>query len=478
MAWGYHDQTPMIAWAINLSTSILGHTEFGVRLPSVLAMTIASAYMIMIAVKWVSPLAAFQTAVLTQSILEFNVGGLLATPDGLQAAAWAGAAYHVARAYEDGKWSQWLTAGLWFGFGMLSKYTMVIFLPGAFLYGLFFKNHREKLANIRPYIGVLIGFIMFMPVMVWNSKNSWNSFRHVAYIGGANEIFTLNFKYLGEYVASQAGLLSPLVFVLMLFAWFLALRKKSRAKNWIYPYLFFTSFPMVAGFALLSLHSRVYGNWPGAGYITGSLLIVSFFAGKPDDIMEGKKLGIGRKIWPWAVGTSYLITGAVLLQCIWPVLPIPIKMDRTATEISGWQELGKTANDMLKSMPDPDKTFLFGLKYQHASQLAFYTPGNPRTVSINKWSRPNVYDYWLKDEDIIGWDAVGVAGKSKKHKKRFEQVFERVDPPVQIKIFRKNVFQNNSTDVQPIREFYLYRAYGFKGGLRWVPNDRSDIRAN
>ena len=88
--WGYHDQAPLIGWAIRLSTWILGQTELAVRLPSVLSIGIASAYLVAIANRWMGSRVALSTAILTQSILEFNVGGLLATPDGLQAAAWAG----------------------------------------------------------------------------------------------------------------------------------------------------------------------------------------------------------------------------------------------------------------------------------------------------------------------------------------------------------------------------------------------------
>ena len=35
LAWGYHDQAPMIAWTIKASTLIFGHTELGVRFPSI-----------------------------------------------------------------------------------------------------------------------------------------------------------------------------------------------------------------------------------------------------------------------------------------------------------------------------------------------------------------------------------------------------------------------------------------------------------
>lgn len=477
LSLGYYDQAPLIAWAIKLATCLLGHTEMGVRLPSVLALGVASIYLVLTAYRWIGPSAALKIALLSQGILEFNVGGLLATPDGLQAAAWAAACYHVARAYEDHGWVQWLLGGFWFGLGMLSKFTMIIFLPGAYLYGLFFAAHRPRLASLRPYIGVLIGFLMFCPVIWWNARHDWSSVRHVAYLGGANEAFTLHFKYLGDFLASQAALLSPLAFLLVLRAWPLALKSGFRTQNWIYPYLFFTSFPMFAGFALLSLHTRVYGNWPGAGYLTASLLVIAFFAGRPSEPSHPDVPRWGQRLLPWAIGTAYLFTGLVLLQVIWPILPVPTRLDRTATEFAGWRELGQTAENMRRQMPRPADTFLFGLRYQTASELAFYAPGQPRTVSINKWKRPNVYDFWWKDEDLLGRDAIGVTDTSAGQRVRLNQIFERVDPPVKLIVYKRAGFLRRRTTAAPVKVFYLYRAYGFKGGLRWEAPDEFDIRA-
>ncbi|MEW6673760.1 MAG: glycosyltransferase family 39 protein [Thermodesulfobacteriota bacterium] len=477
-AWGYHDQAPMIAWAIKLTTRLLGHNELGVRLPSVIAMTVASAYLVLIANRWIGPYTAFKAAVLSQAILEFNVGGLLATPDGLQAAAWAGACYHVADAYENDRWSQWIMGGLWFGFGLLSKYTMVIFLPGAYLFGLFCPPYRKRLAGLRPYVGVLLGSLLFLPVILWNAQNDWNSVRHVAYLGGANQQFAIHWKYFGDFMASQAGLLSPLVFLLVLWAWSLVLLKKYRSESWIYYYLFFTSFPMFALFGFLSLHTRVYGNWPGAGYLTAAVMVAAFFTGQEKEIFRSGKPSSSHKLWSWTVGSAYVITALVLIQVVWPILPIPPKLDRTATELSGWRELGIKAEQLRRQMPMPDRTFLFGLRYQTASELAFYTPGQPRTVSINKWKRPNVYDYWWKDEDLIGRDAVGLTEEPDSHVTRLNQVFEKVDPPIEFKIYPRRIFSRGSGTQTPVKILYFYRAYGFKGGLRWVPPDQNDIRAS
>jgi undecaprenyl-diphosphatase len=427
-----------------------------------------------IAKRWCGAYAAWNTALMSQAILIYNAGGILATPDSLQAAAWAAAAYHVARAYEADGWIQWLLGGIWLGVGMLSKYTMVIFPPLAFLYGLLSKNHRSRLAGVRPYTAFLLGMTMFLPVIIWNVQHNWNSMRHVAYLGGATERLGVHLNYFGDFIVSQAALLSPLMFVLVILAWVRALQIPYRTEKRIHLYLLLTSLPMVLGFALLSLHTRVYGNWPGAGYLTVSVLIAAFFSKKTVPAPPNRMDAFGQRLYPWAVGTAYLFSALVLVQVVWPIVPISVKLDRTATEITGWKALGQKAGHMLETMPDPKKTFLFGLRYQISSELAFYAPGQPQTVSINKWKRPNVYDYWWKDEDLIGWDAVGVTYSPDSHLTQLHQVFDRVDPPLRLDIFKERVFSRNRYFV---KSFYLYRAYGFRGGLRWEPIHSDDIRA-
>lgn len=475
--WGYHDQAPLLAWAIRLGTTFFGHTELAVRLPSIAALAVTSLYLVHTAARWIDARTAFNVALLTQGILLLHVGGLLATPDGLQAAAWAGATYHVARAYEQNTWRQWLLGGLWFGFGMLSKYTMVIFLPAAYAYGLFSSLHRGRLAGIKPYAGVLLGACMFLPVLFWNAAHNWNSVRHVAHIGGADKLFRLEWKYFGDYLASQAALLSPLVFILILMAWAAVILRQYPAEKWIYPWLAFTSLPMFAGFALLSLHTRVYGNWPAAAYLSAAVLVAALYGRDAHRVFAHKAPGVGRRLWPWALGSAYLLSAVVLLQTVWPVLPVPVHLDRTATELGGWRELGVRTHTVVQEMPQPSRTFIFGLTYQTASQLAFYVPGNPYTVSINRWNRPNVYDYWWQDEDLTGWDAVGVTSNPD-DLQHLQIVFEHVQTPLQLDIFRPVVWRaaDAARAATPVKTFYIYRAHGFKGGLRWLPPASRDIR--
>ncbi|MBT8340197.1 MAG: glycosyltransferase family 39 protein [Desulfatitalea sp.] len=475
--WGYHDQAPMIAWTIHLATRLLGHSEWTVRLPSVFALTVASIYLVLMARRWFSAQVAWQTALVSQAILLFNIGSLLATADGLQAMAWAGACYHAARAYEDNTWGQWFAGGAWFGFGLLSKYTVVLFLPCLLAYALFSKKHRGRMISPKPYLACLLGLLMFSPVIYWNASHQWNSMRHVAYIGGANDRLTLHLNFFGDYLASQAALLTPMLFILIVLSWLRFLQGRYPKENWFCSYLFFTSLPVFAGFAVLSLHTRVYGNWPGFGYVSAVLLSTVFWSGTaPSSVDRGGGSKTSGTLWRWSVVSAYVFTGIVLVQVIFPVLPIPARFDRSATESAGWDLLGKHVDTIRRDMPNAQETFLFGFRYQIASELAFYVPGQPRTVSINRWSRPNVYDYWWQDADLVGMDAVGVL-ESAQERSRLLQVFEHVSSPEKYDVFRRHIWHSPDTSVPPVRTHYIYRCFGFKGGLRWTPPSADDIRA-
>lgn len=466
--WSYHDQAPMIAWTIYLSTWLLGHTEMAVRLPSILAMTVASIYLVLMAQRWFNARVAWYVALLSQAVLLFNVGALLATSDGLQAAGWAAAAYHAARALEGDHWRQWILGGIAFGFGMLSKYTMVLFLPCVLAYALFSPIHRRRMATIKPYASCAIGLLMFSPVIAWNAAHDWNSVRHVAHIGGAGQNVTLHWHYFGDYVASQAALLTPLVFILICAGWIKVMGRRYPRQKWIYPYLFCTSFPVIAGFAFLSLHTRIYGNWPGAGYVTATLLATALWCLPRAKVSSGDLADRSpRKLWWWSMASAYVLTGLVLTHVVFGVLPVAPHLDRAAQETVGWDRLGRHVAGIQQTMPRPEQTFLFGTRYQIASELAFYVPGQPYTVSINRWDRPNVYDYWWRDSDLIGLDAVGVL-RDDQSRERLMTVFEHVQAPERFTIHHGG---------GPINTFYIYRCYGFKGGLRWLPPDARDVRA-
>ena len=465
LALGYHDHPPMIAWTIRLATKLFGQNEFGVRLPTVLGLAVTSIYLFRFAGRWFSCRCGFHTTLLVQGLLLFNGAALIATPDGLLLPCWAGACYHAAMALNDRSPGQWLTCGLWFGLGLLSKYTMLLFLPSLFFCMSATPCYRRQLATVWPWLGLLVGLACFTPVLIWNADNGWATFRHVLYQGGMDKSRLLTLRYIGDFLGTQAMLLSPFIFIMLLMAWSGGgAARRRKAAN--FTYLHWMSATTFIVFLLLSLHVRVYGNWAAPAYVTAVILLAALYS-------PGRVAPRSRSSWFWnfSVFFAYVCTIPLLVQLVYPVLPLPLKFDRIARETTGWKQLGKQVEQVLQSMPRPKETFIFGLRYQQASELAFYMPGQPETVSINKWARPNVYDYWFNDAMLRGKDAVGIY-EWQGMAPRLARLFTRVDPPREIHTFRVSPWFGR----QIVHTLYVIRCYGFKGGLRWQPQEKNDIR--
>jgi len=473
---GYHDHPPMIAWLIYLATALFGHHEMAVRLPSVLCLAATSIYLMKFAQHWFGGRSALLTTILVHSILAFNAGGIIATPDSPLMAAWSGACFHIAKAYEDGTWYQWILGGILFGLGLLSKYTMFILAPLVFVFGLWHAAPRQQLRRIWPYVGFLLGCLMFSPVIWWNIDNGWSTFRHAAHQGGVGQVAGLQIIYLLEYIGSQVGLLSPLVFLLVIIAWIQYFRQPIGRQTWMGSYLLLTSLPVVVLFALISLRTRVEGNWPGPAYLSAAVWLGALVSQPPQAIKNNILGRFSVKMWPWAVGLSYLMSGLIMLHVVWPIIPVSVKLDRVAKETLGWQTLARQADKLQQSMPRPQKTFIFSQSYQLASELAFYIPGQPYTVSLNRWRRPSAYEYWWQDDDLKGWDAVGICTARSRNTHRLKQIFSVVMPPERIEVRRTSLLGMDRSNEPPVSEYYLYRAFGFKGGIPWQPPQKGDIR--
>ncbi len=466
LALGYHDHPPMIAWTIWLATQLFGQTEFAVRFPTVLGSGLTSFYLCLLASRWFSCRCALHVAVLLQGVLLFNGAALIATPDGLLIPCWAAACYHSAMALGNRSPGHWLMTGIWFGLGLLSKYTMLLFLPSLFFCMLFVPVYRKQLATFWPWFGLLIGLSFFTPVLLWNIDNGWATFRHVLYQGGVDNSSLVTFRFIGDFLGTQLLLFSPLAFILLLTCW-LNRGARNRLQANDSAFLLWMSATTFSVFLLLSFHVRIYGNWAATGYLTGIVLLAAVYSpGR-----AGAKPRTTR-LWNCTVILAYLLSVPVLAQVVYPVLPLSMNLDRIARETTGWDELGKQVDRIVHSMPRPDDTFTFGVRYQHASELAFYMPGQPETVSINFYTRPNVYDYWFDDAMFIGKDAVGVYEWKGMGKAELAVLFERIDEEQEIHLYRTSPWLGK----QHVQTLYLIRGYGFKGGLRWQPRQKDDIR--
>jgi dolichol-phosphate mannosyltransferase len=173
---GYLDHPPLVAWLIWLSTSLLGSSEFSVRLPAFLAWIVAAIFMFRLTANLCDRSAAFRSVLLLAVLPMYFGMGFFITPDAPLYAAWAGCLYFLERALVAGQRRSWWGVGLCVGLGMLAKYTIALLGLGTLTFLLVDTRSRRWLLRPQPYLAAVMGMVLFSPVLLWNMRNAWASF--------------------------------------------------------------------------------------------------------------------------------------------------------------------------------------------------------------------------------------------------------------------------------------------------------------
>src|SRR6185295_18336900 len=72
-------------------------------------------------------------------------------------------------------------------------------------------RERRRLLSVPPWIGVVLAFAIFWPVIAWNQRHGWISFEFQLHHGtGGHPSFSRGVEFLG----AQLALVTPMLFVL------------------------------------------------------------------------------------------------------------------------------------------------------------------------------------------------------------------------------------------------------------------------
>jgi len=173
--WSYLDHPPMVALLIKVFTSLFGSYEFSVRAASLFCWFISSFFsykLCELIAKKSGPYALFLLATLPF----FFFQSIVITPDVPLIASWSACLYFLYRALILKHARAWYGAGLCLGLGLLSKYTICLVALAAFCYVVSHANSRFWLRRKEPYLGLLLAFLLFTPVLYWNAQHDWASF--------------------------------------------------------------------------------------------------------------------------------------------------------------------------------------------------------------------------------------------------------------------------------------------------------------
>ncbi|WGD55750.1 glycosyltransferase family 39 protein [Bradyrhizobium sp. CB1650] len=365
LAGGYYDHPPMVALVIRAGTMIAGDTELGVRLVSVLlALPMSYAIYRSAAILFGGARVAATSAILLNVTLLASVGTMIVTPDAPLLVASSFVLFFLAKVLETGRGAWWLAVGAAVGAALLSKYTALFFGPAILIWLAAVPKLRRWFLSPWPYLGGLVAFALFLPVVLWNADHQWVSFAKQL---GRARIEDFRPVFIAELIPTQIAFATPLVFILgamglHALTW---RRAGAPASRVLIETMFWT---IVAYFVWHSLHARVEANWFAPVYppfVVAAAAAANLVQWKP---AERRLVDFCMR---WAAPAGIAMFAALIVQANTGVLS-GYRRDATVRSVGvGWREL---AGQIEAVRARVGASCILTPDYGTTGWLAFYLP--------------------------------------------------------------------------------------------------------
>jgi hypothetical protein len=333
LAGGYYDHPPMVAVVIRLGTMLAGDTELGVRLVSILlALPMSWAVYRSAEILFGGRRVAATAAILLNVTLMAAVGTMIVTPDAPLLVAASFVLFFLAKVLETGQGAWWLAVGVAVGAALVSKYTAMFFGPAILIWLAAVPKLRRWFASPWPYLGGLVAFAIFAPVILWNADHHWVSF--IKQLGRAR-IEDFRPAFIGELIPTQIAFATPLVWMLGSMGLYALFRRNSGAlaARVLVSATFWT---IVLYFVWHSLHARVEANWFAPVYPAFAIAAAVAAHVTPWDA-RGRRLA--DFCLRWAAPSGVLMFVLLIVQANTGVLS-GYRRDATVRSVGvGWREL-------------------------------------------------------------------------------------------------------------------------------------------
>jgi dolichol-phosphate mannosyltransferase len=323
------------------------------------------------------------------------------TPDAPLTAAWAATLFFLERALIAGRSAAWWGAGVSLGLGLLSKYTIAMLVPAAFIFMLVDPDARRWLRHWTPYAAGVLALALFTPVIVWNARHEWLSFAfQTSHRLAERPRFSVH-----KLLLSALVLLTPVGFVTLVSA----LRSRKSAASQEQRACRFLLVSVLLPFTvyfLFSLRHEVKLDWTGTVWIAALPALAYAARG---GIRTAWAVTLVVLVAIYGIGLDYLVSG------------IPGVGYSEHMEVSpvGWRDLGRQVSALAADVHRKygAEPLVVGMdRYATASELAFYAPDRERSVAETSASHlfggaGLMYEQWFPLRQLQGRTLLLVALK-------------------------------------------------------------------
>lgn len=336
----HFDHPPMVGWFIQLFTlNLTFDSEGWIRLAAIVSGTLSTIIIYLIGVTLSDKQTGWYAALLYNfSIYGFVITGIFIMPDSPQMFFWLLSILFLLLAMtpnvsanqvtsqstianstpsigvtsgsnitESGRAIYFLIAGMALGLALLSKYTSIFIIAGTFIY---FLRHKEWFGKWYSYGAVLIAFLCFIPVLIWNLDNDFISFTfHSDRVEVTQRLFRID-SFATE-LGGQILYNNPFNFAITLAALLAFFRKKLIPADDRVRLLIYIALPVIFIFLVISLFRSTLPHWSGPAYIT----LIPLAALWLRQLTQG---GLKQQVLPkalkWSLGFIAILLFAALFQ--------------------------------------------------------------------------------------------------------------------------------------------------------------------
>ena len=294
--WSHFDHPGMVGWVMQIfSLNLLFHSEFALRLSSIIFMTIDTYIIYRLGCLVKNKLAGFYAALLyTASLYCFIITGVFIMPDTplmmfTLLAIWCFVKYFMASRKDNACVVQnnqdktslvpagyILLGGIFTGLALLSKYSAIFIWAGVGLYVLLFD--RKQLKNKYLYLSALISVVCMLPVLIWNMQNDFISFTfHGDRVSFFGKLQPLDFL---KEIVGELGYNNPINYILIIIALVAFFKGRKYLDATSGRLLLCFALPFIAVFWFFSTMRETLPHWSAPAFSILLLFPASYLADK------------------------------------------------------------------------------------------------------------------------------------------------------------------------------------------------------
>ena len=413
--WSYYDQPPLMIALIGLSTHLFGINVTAVRLPALLL-----GLLMPLALLWIgrrlfqdhrAPLWAVLGLMATPL---FTLGTLYASTDVLLCLFVPIVPALAAVAIVEDDPRLWLVVGLLTGLAGVAKFSAVLMVPAILALALLSPVGRRHLRRSDPYVGALLALTAVSPALIWAGLHHGDNILFQLVTRHAGHSFS--FRWLGEYLAPQLLLDSPLLFPLLCAGLIVETRRAWRERDLPTLALALPADIFLGFFALVALRTESAPHWAAPAAIGGSLVTARWIARRWGD-WGGKQ----RSFVFVSLALGWALTAAAHLLLL-GVDRVPPGIDyngRVGTDalrnVRGWPDLVAHLQSLEGADFDAQTDPIITDSYTTASLIAFYSKGryDPLLLATTGGKHGLSYLYWQDATLYVGRPGLFVGGRRK-----------------------------------------------------------------